>query len=413
MENKKKSKLWSFSFTILVIINSVNAIVSYMINPVFPDFLVSNGVTFELTGIISSLLSWIALLLRPFAGYYSDRMNKKHLMIISYVGTAICVYGYSLCHSFGSALIVRILNGVFFGHSGTVSMAFAASFVPVERMAEGVGYIGLASLIGNLCGPRLGNVIGDVFGINILFILATVVSLLCSLIIIMVPYKHIQQKTARSINLSGLFAKELTVYMLIIGLFSFGNGIISYYLRNMGNTRGIKNISLFFTVYSICMLFIKPYAGKLHDKKNVSFILFPAFILYTVGIIILANSYSLLPVLIAAVFKAIGQGSGSPAIQAEGIKILGKERSGVASSTIMIGQDIGNGLGPIYASKVINNIGYTNMFYVYAVMLITGFVGYYIFIQKKRGDKNGKRRIDNSFNGFEYGRQNLSDYSGK
>ena len=179
------------------------------------------------------------------------------------------------------------------------------------------------------------------------------------------------------------------IYVFLIGLFSFGNGIISYYLINFGEVRGIANIALFFTVYSVAMLIMKPFVGKLQDARGIRVILIPAFLIYAVGMVLLANAYSLTPVLIAAVFKAIGQGNGSPAIQAESVKKLGLERNGVAISTCLIGQDLGNALGPIFASYVVNFSNYGSMFMLYALMLLGGLG---IYIGTTRKETQSKRK---------------------
>ena len=83
--------------------------------------------------------------------------------------------------------------------------------------------------------------------------------------------------------------------------------------------------------------------------------------------------------MVAAVFKAIGQGNGTPAIQAESVKKLGPGRNGVAISTCFIGQDIGNATGPIFASFLIQRTEYETMFFAYAAMLVVCMGIYLIY----------------------------------
>ena len=90
--------------------------------------------------------------------------------------------------------------------------------------------------------------------------------------------------------------------------------------------------------------------------------------------IAIANSYALPLLLAAAVLKALGQGCGSPAIQAESVKILGDKRSGVAVSTCLIGQNIGNAIGPIIGNQLIVSYGYTFVFYTMAALMMMGLL---------------------------------------
>ena len=390
--DKEQNRLWTVPFILVLFVNALNGISSYMVNPAMPEFLVSKGIPFALTGLISSLLSWVALAMRPFSGAMSDRFNKKKIMFVSYLATAACMLGYALVQKSAAVIGVRILHGVAFAVSGTISMVFATSFVPEKRIAEGISYIGIASLLGTMIGPQLGSSISQQLGMRNLFLTAGGLCLICLLMIVVIPYQFVEQKGKRAgkkITFSDFFAKELLIYVFLIGLFSFGNGIISYYLINFGEVRGIANIALFFTVYSVAMLIMKPFVGKLQDARGIRVILIPAFLIYAVGIVLLANAYSLTPVLIAAVFKAIGQGNGSPAIQAESVKKLGLERNGVAISTCLIGQDLGNALGPIFASYVVNFSNYGSMFMLYALMLLGGLG---IYIGTTRKETQSKRK---------------------
>lgn len=383
----QKERLWTAPYVMILIVNAVNGIASYMVNPIMPDFLAANGVAFELTGIISSLLSWVALVFRPFSGALSDRGNKKVLTIGAFLVTAGCMLGYYFVGSASAVVAVRIIHGVAFAVSGTISMAFATSFVPQSRIAEGISFLGIATLLGTMFGPQIGTFIADAASLKIIFLVAAVLCFVCVVMVSAVRYedKGCQGWGRAKMSLGDFFAGELLIYVVLIAAFSFGNGIISYYLISFGKARGIANISLFFTVYSISMLMMKPFVGKLQDAKGIRVILYPSFAVYAVGVVLLARAYTLLPVLVAAVFKAVGQGNGTPAIQAESVKKLGPGRNGVAISTCFIGQDIGNATGPIFASFLIQRTGYETMFFVYAAMLVVCMGIYLIYDRRNAG----------------------------
>ena len=86
-------------------------------------------------------------------------------------------------------------------------------------------------------------------------------------------------------------------------------------------------------------------------------------------------------------FKAVGMSAGSQGIQADCIKKFGKDRAGVVSSTNFIGMDIGNVIGPILGSVVVEKHGYRTMYWGYgALTLIAGSLIYMIvrLYEKKR-----------------------------
>ena len=106
--------------------------------------------------------------------------------------------------------------------------------------------------------------------------------------------------------------------------------------------------------------------------------------------ILIGRTGSLWVMLVAAVLKGIGQGTGAPAIQAECIKELGRERSGVATSTCYIGQDLGMIIGPIAGSFVYNSSGYSGVVNTGAVALLVMGGSAYLVHTLIRGRKTAQ-----------------------
>ncbi|MBQ1341145.1 MAG: MFS transporter, partial [Erysipelotrichaceae bacterium] len=128
----------------------------------------------------------------------------------------------------------------------------------------------------------------------------------------------------------------------------------------------------------------KPFTGKWLDKKGIAYTLYPAFVISAVFAVCFARAEALPLVLFAAVLKAIGQGSGSSAIQADAVRQLGLKRSGVASSSCYIGMDLGNVLGPAIGAFVISRSGYTPLFNIYALLLLLCIPIYWLYTKKTK-----------------------------
>ena len=362
MEENKENKngLWSLTFVMVLAINALNAISSYMINPILPEYLVSKGIGFGYTGLVSSLMSWVSLFFTPVSGFASDRFSKKKMLILSFISISVSMFLYTVFSGLSGIVLVRMFHGLCFALTSTLSLAFASEFVSVDQIAEGMAYLSLGQLIGSMFGPQIGSSIYDFFGGDAVFYVSCLLNIMALAMTLFLPYKTKQtSKGALRIRFSDLYASELNIYVILITIFSIANGIISYYLKDFGRQRNILNVSLFFTVNSLFMAFSKPFSSRIHDRKGIAFILYPAFAINALSMIAIANSYALPLLLAAAVLKALGQGCGSPAIQAESVKILGDKRSGVAVSTCLIGQNIGNAIGPIIGNQLIVADGYT------------------------------------------------------
>ena len=380
---KDKERIFTIPFLVVLMMSVISGSASYMVNPILPAFLVSRGAPMEITGIISSLMSLVALFGRPFAGAASDRFNKKNLMILSYVLSIFCLLLYTKADTVAMIVFVRILNGIAFSLSGTVSMAFGADFLPLERLGEGLSYIGIGTVVSTMIGPQLGDFVDAHFGMETIFVWAGILNLVCAIGTYLIPYKPIIRTREKfHFKAENFFAPELFMYVFLIGMLSVGNGILLYYLKDFGNNRGIANISLYYTASSITTVLTKPFTGKWLDKKGVAYTLYPAFVISVIFAFCFARAYTLPMVLFAAVLKAIGQGSGSSAIQVDSVRKLGLERSGVASSSCYIGMDLGNILGPAIGAFVISGSGYDTLFNMYAVLLLLCIPVYWLYTKK-------------------------------
>ncbi|MBR0418876.1 MAG: MFS transporter [Erysipelotrichaceae bacterium] len=384
----EKKRIFTIPFIMVLVMSVLSGAASYMVNPILPAFLISRGAPMEITGIISSLMSLVALFGRPFSGAASDRFNKKYLMILSYVLTIICMFLYTKADTVGMIIFVRILNGIAFSLSGTVSMAFGADFLPLERLGEGMSYIGIGTVVSTMIGPQLGDFVDAHYGMEAIFIGASILLLMCVIGTYLTPYKPTNLTKEKFVfKFENFFASELLMYVFLIGVLSIGNGILLYYLKDYGATRNIANISLYYTVSSITTVATKPFTGRWLDLKGVAYTLYPAFVISIVFAICFAQAHTLGLVLFAAVLKAIGQGSGSSAIQADSVRKLGLKRSGVASSSCYIGMDLGNVLGPAIGAFVISDYGYGPLFYGYAVLLLICIPIYWLYTKKEKAQQ--------------------------
>ena len=382
--NKEKERIFTVPFLMVLLMSIISGSASYMVNPILPSFLVSRGAPMEITGVISSLMSLVALFGRPFSGAASDYFNKKKIMVVSYILSIICLLLYSKADTVPMIIAVRILNGIAFSLSGTASMAFGADFLPLSRLGEGLSYIGIGTVISTTIGPQLGEFVETHFGMEQIFIWASVLNLICAIGTYLIPYQPKTQKKKEKFVFKpeNFFAPELFMYVFLIGMLSIGNGILLYYLKDFGTNRGIANISLYYTVSSITTVLTKPFTGKWMDRKGIAYTLYPAFVISAVFAFCFARAYALPLVLVAAVLKAIGQGSGQSAIQADSVRKLGLERRGVASSSCYIGMDLGNVLGPAIGAFVISSAGYEVLFDIYAVLLLLCIPIYWLYTRK-------------------------------
>lgn len=367
---KKKETFWTGQFCILLIVNFASTMAGMSTNPLVASYAVSLGADLTVASTIAGIMSITSMIVCPAAGVLADRVNRKKLLLFTMTVYAICLLAHSFVHTIPMFILIRGLTGVFFSINNVLTIAYASSFIPGTRMGEGLSFLGLIAPLAQASGPAMGLALRDTVGYWGSFSAAACFGMAGMIGIAVLPDPEVKQKTEeKTFRLKNIFAIEFVSFMLITALFSAGNGLVTTYLDLVAQERTILNISLFFTVYSVAMVILKPFVGRLLDTRGILFIMIPAVLITASGMFLIGIASSLSLMLIAAFFKAAGQGAGGPSIQAYVVKRIEPARVGVAISTIQIGTNLGNAVAPIVGSFFVKSYGYTSMFCGFGVFV--------------------------------------------
>ena len=385
---KEKRSIWTKGFLMVFAMSLFSGTAAYMTYPLITKYALTIKDDIALASTISGLMSLSGLIVCPFAGLITDSFNHKRIIQYSTIFYVIIFLGHILATNIPMLIAMRLLVGFSFSINSVTGTVFSTHFIPKEKLAEGMGYAALANILAQAIGPGLGLKLVELSGYHLTFAGAAFCAFMALLIVTLLPYEGNPVKTEKKkVSLSDIFAFEYTDYSLIAALLSVGNAWVTTFLAIIGDERGIANIGLFFTVYSIAMVVFRPLMGSLHDRKGIYHVMIPAIIAASMGVFLIGIGKTLLVMMLASVFKAIGQGTGTPSLQTEVIKKMDPSRSGVAASTVLIGMHIGNAFGPMLGGQLVERIGYRDMFVWFAILsAVLSFILIYFryIIDKKK-----------------------------
>jgi len=258
-------------------------------------------------------------------------------------------------------------------------------FIPKHRMGEGIGYLGFSIVLAAAIGPGIGLAVVENFGFRANFIVSFVVTLIAAVLMFRIRYEHTERKQPEEklkFHLKDFIEAKLIPLSVFGGLFTFCSSTIDSFIAVTGDERVISNIGIYFIVNSAMLLAIRPISGKINDKVGLAVILIPAFVFSASAMCVIAGARSIWTIVLAAVLMAIGYGSGPPVLQAEGIRRLPDKR-GVATSTFLIGLDVGHGIGPIVGGAVLGSFGFGAMYVGAGALLILGMFCFIAWNRKK------------------------------
>lgn len=394
----KAERLWTAPYISLISLYTLVSIGFYMVMPLLAKYAIQHGASVSAAGVIVGMFSITALFARPVAGIISDRFNKKYVFIAATALIGSSLTGYGLSPGIASLVVFRFIHAAAFSVNSTVSLTLAAQIVPRKRTGEGIGYFSLGNIIATAAGPAIGQYIGERCGLSATFLIAGAATLAASAMIFMLPVngqkapctgekqeRGAAVKTDTRIRIADFIAVQVLPLAFFGSVFSMFNGTVGSYLVLLGEERSIANISLYFTINAAALILVRFTAGKVYDRYGLSAVLIPAFILAAAAAAFIGFAQALPIILAAAVIKAFAQGSAQPSIQAESIRKVPEDKSGVATSTYYIGADLGQGLGPMLAGAIATAWGYEVMFASCSVVFLAALLLYCarLFVQNR------------------------------
>jgi MFS family permease len=144
-------------------------------------------------------------------------------------------------------------------------------------------------------------------------------------------------------------------------------------------------------VFAVVVLISGPTVGRVFDLKGENSIMYPAIMIFAIGMFLFSHSYHGYVLLLAAALVGLGFGAIQSSTQAIAVKITPPHRLGLANSTYFMFSDIGMGIGPLMIGFIIPFIGYSGMYTVVAIIALACLLFYYLLHGKTA--KSGEQVI--------------------
>lgn len=106
-------------------------------------------------GFLGSLYSFLQFFSSPFWGRLSDRHGRRHILLITTIGTALSYLLWAVSGSFWLLVGSRLLGGLMAGNI-SVATAAVADLTDTRNRARGMALIGVAFGLGFIIGPAIG-----------------------------------------------------------------------------------------------------------------------------------------------------------------------------------------------------------------------------------------------------------------
>jgi DHA1 family tetracycline resistance protein-like MFS transporter len=129
---------------------------------VLPSFLFyaqNLGASVTIAAMILGSYSIGQFIATPIWGRMSDRHGRKPMLLLSLAGLTLSYVLLALSENLWLLALARAMNGLMAGNIA-VAMAYVSDITPIEKRAQGMGYVGGSISLGFIVGPMIGGLLG-------------------------------------------------------------------------------------------------------------------------------------------------------------------------------------------------------------------------------------------------------------
>lgn len=376
--NKNYVKVWFANFMIFF---------SFMLlTPLLPLYLKDTYMANkEMIGIVLSGYTLLALLIRPFGGFFVDTFPRKRVLLICYALFSLFFGGYLLAGSLLWFAIVRTLHGAPFGASTVANSTVAIDVLPSSRRAEGIGYYGLSNNIASAIAPALAIYILHVsHSYQLLFWISLITSAIGFYVnstLDLKPRELVKDKP--KISLDRFFLLKGWSEALTMTCFAFSYGVLSTYVAIYGKEELNINggSALFFMLLSVGLILSRLVGSRTLRQGKITQNAAVGMTISVFGYLMFAALHNPIGYYGAALVIGLGNGHMWPAYQTMFINLAPHTQRGTANSSVLISWDIGVGLGVLVGGVLAEHFNYHWSFWAAWIVNVMGVLGYYAYVR--------------------------------
>ena len=386
-DNQPQEKLWNSNYIKVWIANFMIFFSFMLLTPLLPLYLKDTfDANKQTIGLVLSGYTLMALLIRPFSGFFVDSFPRKKTLLFFYGLFCIFFGGYLMAGSLLLFAIVRTLHGAPFGASTVANSTVAIDVLHPSRRAEGIGYYGLSNNIASAIAPALAIYILQISdSYELLFWLALLTS---GIGFAVNSTLHLNSRELipdkPKISLDRFFLLKGWSEGLAMICYAFSYSVLATYVAIYGKEElGITSgTGVFFMLLSIGLILSRLIGSRSLSQGKIVQNASAGVVVSLFGYLMFAALHNPIGYYGAALVIGLGNGHMWPAFQTMFINLAPHTQRGTANSSILIAWDIGMGLGILVGGILAEHIGYHQAFWTSWAVNLAGVLFFYLYVKQ-------------------------------
>lgn len=223
---RERANLWTICAAQFLTLAGMTAVV-----PLFPLYLHEIGVAQPAavrywTGLLGSAPFLMAVFATPLWGALADRTGHKPMVVRSLLGIGVVTIGMGLSHTpwtlFGWRTLQGAISGVF-----PAAVALLTALTAAAHVSRALARLQSARAAGTLCGPLIGGLLADFFGIRPLFFIVGSIATAMALLSFLVLHEPPRSATPQAADSAAIPWRALLLpNRLTLGLLALQQGAV-------------------------------------------------------------------------------------------------------------------------------------------------------------------------------------------
>ena len=181
------------------------------------------------------------------------------------------------------------------GMASTATGTIVAQIIPATRKGEGIGYYSMSATLATAIGPFIGLYMRQHTSFQMIFsfcLALGVISLITAFFLVCTCIERHRQNHLKLRDSSFptlLSQRQLPIAFITLVLAFCYSSVLSFINFYAIEINLVDTASFFFLVYAVAVLGITPIHRPLMDLKGANFIMYPAFIIFGAGMLLLSS----------------------------------------------------------------------------------------------------------------------------
>lgn len=316
------------------------------------------------------------LLMRPFAGYLSDRLGRRPVMVVGATVVAACqlLHLPAARQGFTALLAVRIVAGMASSVMYLGQATVATEMSPPAQRTQVFATFSIAVVAGFVIGNPLGEIALERWGFGAAFALAAGFALACAGLAALLPETRPPGVRARLSGFGDLFhpvaARVGLINLLVFTAFMGFNAFIADYAEELG----LAEAKWVLLTYSATTLLVRLGLGRIIDtvdRRRLGTFAHTTVALGALALALAPGPGWLYP---AAFVLAFGLAFNVPLLMLVAVDSAPDEERARVVATVTVFGDVANSMGAFALGALADAVSYEGMYVAVALSAIAAVV---------------------------------------